>query len=105
MNRYIVTLFFATVSMLASFSALAGRAFPADAHPGRLQGVEYPLVRIDGKVLQLSPGAVVYDQNNLSIVGGMLPQSASVYYRVDGQGQVRNIWILSPEEQASAPSR
>ncbi len=105
MSRYIVTLLLAAVSLLASFSALAARAFPVDARPGQLQGVEYPLVRIDGKVLQLAPGSVVYDQNNLSVVGAMLPQSAPVYYRLDSQGQVRNIWIMTPEEQANAPRR
>lgn len=103
MNQRLFALLFAVAALLLSGAAVAARVLPADAKPGALQGVEYPLVRIDGRVLQLSAGSVIYDRNNMSIVGGMLPQSAPVYYRLDGQGQVRNIWIMTPEEQAKAP--
>ena len=76
-----------------------GRLLPA-GKLGELSGGKhtFPLVQIGNEVLRLSPGALVYDQNNRTIVQGNLPDSASILYVQEPGGDVSRIYILRPEE-------
>jgi hypothetical protein len=92
------------------FLALAlACAVAAHAQPGRLLpagklgelnggGQAFPLVRIGSEVLRLSPGALVYDQSNRTIVHGNLPESANVLYVQEPGGDVSRMYILRPDE-------
>ena len=57
-----------------------------------------PLVQIGNEVLQLSPGAIIHDENNRTIVYGALPQNATVLYLQDPAGAITRIYILRPDE-------
>lgn len=78
------------------------RLLPANGKLGELSGQQhsYPLVQINRKVLRLAPGALIYDQNNRTILHGYLPDYAVVLYVLDLRGEVSRIIILTPEELA-----
>jgi hypothetical protein len=95
---------------LAAFALALALATPAYAqHPGRLLPAgklgeltgrqhAFPLVQIGGEVLRLSAGALIYDENNRTIVHGNLPPSAIVLYVREPSGDVSRIYILRPGE-------
>jgi len=76
------------------------RMLPAGGKLGELAGRQqaFPLVQIGGEVLRLSPGALIYDENNRTIVHAALPESATVLYVQDPGGAIARIYILRPEE-------
>ena len=67
---------------------------------GELTGRQhaFPLVQIGSEVLRLAPGALIYDENNRTILHGALPESASVLYAQDPGGTVSRIYLLRPNE-------
>lgn len=78
------------------------RLLPQTARRGTLQGGQVmPLVTLNDKVVGLTPGAVIYDRNNRTLVHGSIPtQKVDVIYTVDLTGQVNRIYILNPDERA-----
>ena len=77
------------------------RLLPANGKLGQAYGQQqYPMVRIDRKVLRLAPGGVIVDENNRFIVHGALPAQAAVLYVIDNGGEISRIVILTPEELA-----
>ncbi len=82
-----------------AYTQMPGRLLPA-GKLGELAGRQhaFPLVQIGGEVLRLSPGALIYDENNRTVVHGNLPQSASVLYVREPSGDVSRIYILRPGE-------
>ena len=77
------------------------RTLPAAGELGRT-GEPRPLpdVKIGRKVLRLGPGALVFDQNNRTILHGLIPAHAHVFFTRDGQGDIRRLYILTDEERA-----
>ena len=59
----------------------------------------FPEVRIDKRVLRLTPGGVIFDRNNRTIVHQHLPVGADVLYTRDQAGDVQRIYILTDEEK------
>ncbi len=58
------------------------------------------IVRIDGRIARLAPGAQIRDIENRLVLPAMLPPGSRVKYTVDSQGLVDRVWILSPREAA-----
>ena len=81
--------------------AHAGRVFPADAKAGVLKDFAYPMVQVDDNAYRLAPGALIYDRFNRTVAPNYLPQGAKVLFRIDGQGQLSRMWLLTPEEAAA----
>ena len=81
--------------------AHAARTFPPDAVAGQVKDYAYPMVQLDDHAYRLAPGALIYDGFNRIIAPNHLPQGAKVLYRIDGQGQVSKMWLLTPEEAAA----
>ncbi len=76
------------------------RTLPADAKRATTgEPIAMPYVKLAGKTMKLAPGAVIYDQNNRSLIQGALPPGAAVLYTTDLQGDVGRIYILSDSEQ------
>jgi len=77
------------------------RTLPKDAKVGMLVGQQhpYPLLQIDQQVLRLSPGGVIFNQRNRTILHAYLPAEAMVLYSQDPAGNVTRVIILRPEEQ------
>jgi hypothetical protein len=90
--------------MLASAAVAQVRQIPDVAKRGNIVHIQGPIVEIDGQRMRLSPDARIRSQANLFIVPMSLPPGALVKYTLDGSGQIRRIWVLTPEE-AAAPDK
>ncbi len=77
---------------------LVPRYIPTDAPRGRFTPLQFPAVSINGKAMQLAPGARILTANNLTVTPNQVAPDTIVRYRLDGQGKVHTVWILSPEE-------
>ena len=75
------------------------RQFPAAAMRGEMMVKTPPLLTLNGKAEQLSPGARIFDQNNMLVLSGQLVnREILVNYVRDGGGQIHQVWILNGEE-------
>lgn len=90
---------------LVANAAAQSRVFPQNTLRGAIVFGEYPSVTLNGRATSLTPGARVRDQRNsivqaASLAGGKL----LVHYTMDmGGEQVRDVWILTPDEAAVRP--
>ena len=99
MRKFLLTLVF--LGLGCTQAAHAARTFPPDAVAGEVKDYAYPVVQVDDHTYRLSPGALIYDGFNRIIAPNHLPQGAKVLYRIDRQGQVSKMWLLTPEEAAA----
>lgn len=77
------------------------RTFPANALRGTLVVVQPPVIQLDGKNAQLSPGARIRGTNNMLLMSGALVnQKLLVNYTVEPHGLVHDVWILTEAEAA-----
>jgi len=74
------------------------RTLPDKAKLGTLEIVVFPQARLDGKNVTMAPGARITDTANMLATPGSLRGRLPVLYRVDLLGQVKEAWILTPEE-------
>jgi hypothetical protein len=80
---------------------ISQRFLPPEGERGRLgEAQPLPMVKIGNRVLRLAPGAVIFDQQNRSIVPAHLPQGAEVYFTKDLMGSVLRVYILTEQERA-----
>jgi hypothetical protein len=91
---------FAIVLLVAGAAAAQLRTIPADAERAQIRHVQENIVELNGQRALLAPGAQIRDASNRVIVPTALPSAALVKYRLDDKGQVREVWILTPEEAA-----
>jgi hypothetical protein len=87
-------------------SALAqARTFPQNTLRGAMIFGDYPAIKLNGDPLTLAPGSHVRDQNNMLVMASSLEGAKwLVNYTLDMSGdQVRDVWILRPEEAAVRP--
>ena len=61
---------------------------------------EYPYVRIDDRTYRLAPGGRIYDTFNRIVLPNAAPKTGKVLFKLDQQGNVIKLWILTPEEIA-----
>lgn len=77
------------------------RNFPAHALRGTLVVTQPPMVALDGKAAQLSPGARIKGPNNLLVMSGaIVGQELTVNYTVEQHGMLHDVWILTAAEAA-----
>ena len=77
------------------------RLLPPQGERGKLgESQPLPYVKIGSRVLRLQPGAVIFDQQNRSIVHAHLPASADILYTRDSTGDIQRIFILTEQEKA-----
>ena len=99
------TLIFA-LGLAASVAALAQvRTIPAEAKRGHIEYVQDRVIRLSGRMMQLSAGAQIRDPSNLIIQPTALPPRALVKYRLDNEGYVHRVWILTEQEAAQRDKR
>ena len=58
----------------------------------------YPFVKLGKQVVRLSVGSRIYNEQNMIIMPVSAPASADVLYKLDMNGEISQIWILTPEE-------
>ena len=93
------------VGIQAPVSAQVQRAFPQNTLRGAMVFGDYPQVMLNGRGTQLSPGSRVRNQDNLIVMAASLSGAKwLVHYTLDvGGAQVRDVWILRPDEAAIKP--
>lgn len=92
------------LTMALPAQAQLARNFPGDALRGDFTVVQPPAVLLNGKPAQLSPGARIRGQNNLiELSGNLLGQRLLVHYTLHDDGQLKDVWILRPDEAAKRP--
>ncbi len=93
------------IGIHAPASAQGKRAFPENTLRGAMVFGDYPQVTLNGRGTQLSPGSRVRSQDNVIVMAASLAGARwLVHYTLDvGGDQVRDVWILRPEEAAIKP--
>ena len=108
MNRRVFScsLFLTVACALLTTAAVAQlRTLPQNAKLARVGDPQpLPFVQLNGNVVKLAPGGVIYDENNRSILHGALPSDTRVAYTVDLNGDVQRIYILTAQELAQINS-
>ncbi len=109
MNRCLalVTLLNLRATLLASLllisqcvaAQIIKREFPAAALRGTLVVTAPPEALLDGRPARLSPGARIYNtQNLIQLSGSLVGQPLQVNYTRDTVGNVHLVWVLTAEE-------
>ena len=96
--------FFALMAF-TSLTAAQTRTIPNEALRGDLRHVQAMYVELNGKPVQLSPGAQIRDADNRLVLPISLVEKADVRYLLDGAGLVHRVWIMTPLERAQAPQK
>ena len=99
------TLVFVLLSIFTSVVAAQLRAIPKEAQYGEIRHLESMVVELNGKPVQLSPGAQIRDTSNRLVLPTSLTEKVQAGYMLDGAGLLYRVWILSPEEQKAVPPK
>jgi hypothetical protein len=94
------------LALALSFAAAAAaqlRTIPPAAQAGTLRHVSELLIELNGQPASLSPGAQIRDADNRMVLPASITESIQVRYLLDGMGNVRRAWILSPQEKDALP--
>jgi hypothetical protein len=79
---------------------------PDNAKVGVIRHVEGMAVTVSKKPMQLAAGATIRNQRNLIIVPVAIPgEGAWAAFTLDREGQISQVWLLTPEELAAARKR
>lgn len=85
-------------------AAQAARPFPATALRGELVVTAPPEVQLNRRPGRLAPGARIRGADNLLVLSGSLVgQRLLVHYTRDIEGNLLDVWVLTPAEAARKP--
>ena len=105
-TRRILAILAATPLILApGWAAALEREFPINSRLVKIQSVNDPFLTASGKRYHMPPGLLIFNSNNTTIVRNALPTGISARIQLDLNGDLRRIWILTPEELASSARR
>ena len=94
---------FALSVSLAAHAQLP-RQFPAGALRGDLTVLQPPDVKLNDGAARLSPGARIRGMDNmLQMSGSLIGQKLRVHYTLDASGNLRDVWVLTPDEARREP--
>jgi hypothetical protein len=80
------------------------RNFPQKALRGKIVFGTPPFIQINGNVTQMAAAYRVHGYNNLVLMSGQLVGVEGVVdYALDVNGQVYEVWLLTPAEAAKKP--
>lgn len=80
------------------------RPFPQTALRGTIAFGQTPEIAVNGRAARLAPGSRIRGPDNLIILPATLTgQRYTVHYVVGFDGNVGDVWILTPEELAKRP--
>ena len=96
---------FLILSIMVGIANAQLRAIPKEAQFGEIRHLESMVVELNGKPVQLSPGAQIRDTNNRLVLPTSLTEKVQAGYMLDGAGLLYRVWILSPEEQKEVPPK
>ena len=85
-------------------AAQSPRNFPASALRGEIVVTAPPQLLVNKQPARLAPGARIRGMDNMLVMSGAaLNQRLTVHYTRDLQGQLLEVWILTPAELARKP--
>ncbi len=88
----------------APAAAQMQRNFPQDALRGDISIGLPPAISLNGRSAQLAPGARIRDMNNMLALSASISGARfTAHYTIDTGGQLKDVWILRPEELANKP--
>jgi hypothetical protein len=91
-------------ALLIALPAQAQRVFENNALRGELIVKAPPQALLNGKPIRLAPGVRIRNQQNMvQLSGSLLEQKMLVNYTLDGEGLVRDVWVLTEEEARRQP--
>jgi len=76
----------------------AARAFPQNSRQVKITAVADDAIVADGDTLHLSPGVLVFNTINVTVVRSALLPGTIARVQLDQNGDVRRIWILTDDE-------
>ena len=80
------------------------RNFPQDALRGEIVIGIPPVISVNGRSAQLAPGARIRDTNNMLALSASISGARfTAHYTIDIGGEVKDVWILRPDEMAKQP--
>ena len=92
------------ISLTLPVAAQIQRQFPQAALRGDIVFGQPPELLLNGEAARLAPGARIRAENNMIVLSGSLAGSRLVvHYTSDPQGQIKDVWILRPEERSMLP--
>ncbi len=92
------------VLLILPATAQIQRQFPQSALRGDIVFGQPPELLLNAEAARLAPGARIRAENNMIVLSGSLVGSRHVvHYTSDVQGQIKDVWILRPEERAMLP--
>ncbi len=90
---------FCLVWTCSLFAMQIERNFPAGIKRGKMTVTEYAEIAIDGKIRLLTPGLIIYNEDNMKQnVGSLDVRNVPVFYKQNEYGELERIWILTAEE-------
>ena len=95
----------AALGLLALHPALAERQLPQDGKYAKKAQFNYPFFKLGKNTVRLAVGGKIYNEQNMIIMPTAAPATADVLYRLDINGEVSQIWILTPQESKVAAER
>ena len=99
-----VTLAAAALALALPAAAQMQRNFPQTALRGELRIAQAPEALLNGRPARLAPGARIRGENNMLAMSGALSGvPLLVHYTRDTQGNLLDIWVLTPQERARQP--
>lgn len=91
---------------LAALAQVPWRTFPPGTQYATLRMGAYPQATLNKNPTTLSPGLRVFTQQNIIILYNQIPTTpVDVAYKMDTQGYVQSLWILTHSEVASVKSQ
>ena len=102
---YRCALAFAATVAISATAAAQTRSFPQNTLRGTIAFAEDGTIALKGRAATLSPGSRVRDEQNMIVLPAALVGTKRLaHYTLDiGGGQVRDVWILRPDEAAIRP--
>ena len=92
------------ISLMLPAAAQVQRQFPQTALRGEIVFGQPPELQLNGETARLAPGARIRAENNMIVLSGSLIGSRHVvHYTSDPLGQIKDVWILQPQERAMLP--
>ena len=93
-------LFILLLALIATPVAAQLRTIPKDARLAEIRHVQANVVELNGRQVQLAAGARIRDTSNRIIMPTALPAGALVKFRLNGMGEVHEVWLVTREEAA-----
>ncbi len=98
------SIFALAVALALPAAAQVQRNFSNKALRGTVVFGTPPEVTLNGKPARLAPGARVRDEANLvKLPVALVGRKAVVNYTTELEGQLLDVWLLTPQEQAKKP--